>query len=73
MIDLRGQLLTVTEVAAYVNKCTKTVRRWIKSGRLRASGGGGQWLVHPDDLERFLHPDTKTDWLAPFNSINPEG
>lgn len=56
-IDITCQLLTVADVATYVNRHPKTVHRWIKSSRLRATRAGGQWRVHPDDLERFLNPD----------------
>ncbi len=65
MIDLNQKLLTVADVAAYVNRDPKTVRRWIERRRLRATCPSGQWLIHPDDLDRFLDPDAGTDRLAP--------
>lgn len=69
MTGLGEPLLSVADVADHVGKHPKTVHRWIKSGRLRASRAGGQWLVHPDDLERFLDPESDTDWLAPASSV----
>jgi len=47
--------LLVTEAAALARCSTRTVRRWVVEGRLRASRPGGRiWLVCREDLERLL-------------------
>lgn len=43
-------MLTVPEVARRVGRDPETVRRWIRSGRLRARKVGTQHVVEEDDL-----------------------
>ena len=50
MID---KLLTIEEVAKILRVSTRTVNRYIESGRLRASRIG-QWRIKESDLEKFL-------------------
>jgi len=48
-------LLTVEQVAERCHAKPKTVREWIRSGRLQArKAGGRRYLVALADLERFL-------------------
>lgn len=42
--------LTVKEVADTFRVCTKTVRRWIKSGELPATRMGRDWRIARSDL-----------------------
>ena len=46
-------LLTIADVADLLQFSTKSIWRWIKTGDLAASKLGGQWRVHPRDLELF--------------------
>jgi excisionase family DNA binding protein len=50
------EYLTIAEVSARTKHCSKTVRRWIKEGRLKAKrwGNGRECRVPVSDLERFL-------------------
>lgn len=50
MID---KLLTIEEVAKILRVSTRTVNRYIESGRLTASRIG-QWRIKEKDLEKFL-------------------
>ncbi|MHA1707316.1 MAG: helix-turn-helix domain-containing protein [Promethearchaeota archaeon] len=50
MID---KLLTIEEVAKILRVSTRTVNRYIESGRLHASKIG-QWRISQKDLEEFL-------------------
>ena len=43
-------MLTVLEVAQRVGRDPETVRRWIRSGKLRATKVGLQHLIAEDDL-----------------------
>jgi len=47
-------MLTVPEAARRVGRNPETVRRWIRSGRLRSQRIGTQHLIDEDDLAPFL-------------------
>ncbi len=72
MTGLGEPLLSIADVADHTGKHPRTVHRWIKSRRLRASRAGGQWLIRPEDLRRFLDPEADTDWLASTSSVKSE-
>jgi excisionase family DNA binding protein len=44
-------VLTVPEAARRVGRDPETVRRWIRSGRLRATKVGTQHVIDPQDLD----------------------
>jgi excisionase family DNA binding protein len=46
-------MLTVPEAARRTKRDPETVRRWIRSGRLRATKIGTQHLIDEDDLARL--------------------
>ncbi|MCC7273118.1 MAG: helix-turn-helix domain-containing protein [Alphaproteobacteria bacterium] len=46
---------TVQELAERLEVAEETVRRWIKSGELRAIDIGKGWRIADADLERFLN------------------
>lgn len=50
-------MLTVPEVARRVGRDPETVRRWIRSGRLRARKVGTQHVVEEDDLQALAVPE----------------
>ncbi|MBI3107361.1 MAG: helix-turn-helix domain-containing protein [Candidatus Rokubacteria bacterium] len=50
-------MLTVPEVAARLGRDPETVRRWIRSGRLRARKVGTQHVVDEGDLRSLFKPD----------------
>jgi excisionase family DNA binding protein len=47
-------MLTVPQVAQRAGRDPETVRRWIRSGKLRARKVGTQHVVEEEDLEQFL-------------------
>lgn len=47
-------MLTVPEAARRVGRDPETVRRWIRSGKLRSQKVGTQHLVDEGDLEEFM-------------------
>jgi excisionase family DNA binding protein len=51
-------LITVPEAARRAGRNPETVRRWIRSGRLRSERVGTQHLVHDEDLAGLVdvHP-----------------
>jgi excisionase family DNA binding protein len=47
-------MLTVPEAAKRVGRDPETVRRWIRSGKLRSQRIGTQHLIEEEDLAPFL-------------------
>lgn len=47
-------MLTVPEAARRVGRNAETVRRWIRTGRLRSQRVGTQHLIDPADLDGLL-------------------
>lgn len=58
----RAPLLTIKEAAEVFHVSTKTVRRWIAAGDLRAHQLGRQWRIGSDEVERFLY--ARSNWLS---------
>lgn len=50
-------MMTVPEAANRVGRDPETVRRWIRSGKLRSHKVGTQHLIDERDLEDFLEDD----------------
>jgi excisionase family DNA binding protein len=48
------RLVSVQAAAEHLGVCTKSIRRWIKSGHLRAHRAGRQLRIFEDDLLRFV-------------------
>jgi excisionase family DNA binding protein len=49
-------MLTVPDAARRVGRNPETVRRWIRSGRLRARKIGTQHLIDERDLDNMAEP-----------------
>ena len=61
--------MSIREAAARVGVTEKTVRRWIKSGRLHALKLGGQYRITVADLERAMDmPDVSS--IRPASTHN---
>lgn len=52
--SLRGQVLTVQEVAGLLKVSQTTVWRWCQSGKLPAFRVGQQWRIHGQELEERI-------------------
>jgi excisionase family DNA binding protein len=50
-------MMTVPEVAGRIGRDPETVRRWIRSGKLKARKVGTQHLIEEADLEHVLAED----------------
>ena len=50
-------MLTVSEIAARVGRDPGTIRRWIRTGKLRARKIGTQHVVDERDLDMLLDGD----------------
>ncbi|MFN2545234.1 MAG: helix-turn-helix domain-containing protein [Actinomycetota bacterium] len=72
-------MLTVPEAARRVGRNPETVRRWIRSGKLRSQRVGTQYLVDEEALDAFLDedrvlpypPEWKRTWTGepPINPV----
>jgi excisionase family DNA binding protein len=72
-------MVTVREAARIVSRDRETVRRWIRSGRLRAQRVGTHYLIDRSDLQGFiddsdvlpLPPEWQKTWTGepPLNSV----
>jgi excisionase family DNA binding protein len=51
-------MLTVPQAARRAGRDPETIRRWIRSGRLRAQKVGTQHVIEADDLDALIGPDT---------------
>ena len=62
-------MLTVPQAAQRAGRTAETVRRWIRSGRLRAEKVGTQHIIDERDLDRLVEepwpveipPELRTD------------
>jgi excisionase family DNA binding protein len=51
-------MLTVPQAARRAGRDPETIRRWIRSGRLRARKIGTQHVIEPEDLDELIGGDT---------------
>jgi len=68
-----GRMLTVDDVADLLSANEKTIRRWIKDGRLPAVNLGHRlgYRIREADLDRFLS-ERQTPSAAPERKENPQ-
>jgi excisionase family DNA binding protein len=59
-------MLTVPEAARRVDRDPETVRRWIRSGKLRSRKVGTQHLIDEEDLELFVGDREEGHELLPL-------
>jgi excisionase family DNA binding protein len=65
-MDLAMTFYTPKEVATLLRVSERTVRRWIKDGKLSARRFGRQWRIPKEALDAFGQPlkSEDRDWLA---------
>lgn len=51
-------MLTVPEAAARTGRTPETIRRWIRSGKLKARKVGTQHVIEEQDLEALVDTET---------------
>lgn len=69
---MKDNIFTVDEVAALLDLHPKTVRRYIREGKLKANKIGGQWRVMRDDLESFVGSEDIVNHKSPNGKIIKE-
>jgi excisionase family DNA binding protein len=63
-------VLTVAEAADLVGLHPETIRRWIRTGRLRATRIGRSYLIDADELRRAAEPEP--DWVELIRASREE-
>lgn len=60
---MTDKLLTPKQVAEYLNLAEKTIKDYLRAGKIRGVKIGNVWRVKPEDLEAFVdkHTVTKED------------
>ena len=64
MLIAHQDYLTVSEAAAYLRVSTDAVRRWCRTGLLKADkvGLSGQYRITPEDLQEMVNsPRTSSE------------
>jgi len=64
-------MITVPEAAKRAGKDPETIRRWIRTGRLRARKIGTQHVIEEDDLDPLLGNEQLP--LPPEWQVMPDG
>lgn len=65
MVELDGiKYYDVQEITQKLNNDTQTVRRWIRTNKLKASKVGRKYYVKSEELERFMQDGSKNiNWF----------
>ena len=59
-ISKNEQMLTMKQVAHYMNVSSRTVMRWLETGWLRGTRIGSVIRIHPQDLNDLIDKKTIT-------------
>jgi excisionase family DNA binding protein len=61
----QDDILTLEEAAARAKVAVKTMREWLRTGKLKGIKAGRLWRVRAGDLERFFEESAKRPVLVP--------
>ena len=48
------EMLTIKQAAEVLDMSTRSIHRYIKSGKLKAFMVGNKWRFLPEDIDRFI-------------------
>jgi excisionase family DNA binding protein len=68
-----SMLLTVEQAAATLQLSSKTLKGWLRAGKLMGCKIGRQWRVREVDLEAFIHASLMVHVREPAASARGEG
>jgi excisionase family DNA binding protein len=68
----KGDLLTVEEAADILRVSPKTVREWLRKGKLVSLKFGKQWRIRRQDLESFALQAVRAAQLQNLQPLPPE-
>ena len=77
-MDKKGHLFSISELSSLLKVSVKTVRRYIKDGKIQSTKIGGVHRIYESDLKKFIDYDEKEllgkkDQFFPYDSKIPEG
>ena len=65
--------LTINQAARKLNLSSKSVRRWLKSGKLNGEKVEGKWYVQVDSIfEHYLNPNVHMDTQLALEQLQDE-
>lgn len=65
--------LTVNQAARKLNLSSKSVRHWLKSGKLNGEKVDGKWYVQADSIfEHYLNPNAHMDTQLALEQLQDE-
>ncbi len=59
------ELFTVEEASEILNLHIKTVRRFLREGRIRGRKIGRSWMISAEDLKEYAHGELKSEVSMP--------
>jgi len=60
---------TVSNIANMLNISIETVRRYVKTGKLKASRIAGQWRINDDDFKDFFEKNSNSNMVEGKNGF----
>ena len=57
---MENDIMTISQVATYLQVCQQTVRRLIDNKKLVASKVGNTWRIKKADIEKYLEENKNT-------------
>ena len=61
----QDDILTLDEAAARAKVAVKTMREWLRTGKLKGIKAGRPWRVRASDLEHFFEASAQRPVLVP--------
>ncbi|MGH8066498.1 MAG: helix-turn-helix domain-containing protein [Candidatus Entotheonellia bacterium] len=61
----QDDILTLEQAANRAQVAVKTMREWLRTGKLKGIKAGRLWRVRANDLERFFEESAKRPVLVP--------
>jgi excisionase family DNA binding protein len=62
---VQDDILTLEQAANRAQVAVKTMREWLRTGKLKGIKAGRLWRVRAHDLERFFEESAKRPMLVP--------
>jgi excisionase family DNA binding protein len=67
----QDDILTLEQAANRAQVAVKTMREWLRTGKLKGIKAGRLWRVRARDLERFFEESAKRPVLVPDDNREP--
>ena len=65
-MDKKGHLFSISELSSLLKVSVKTVRRYIKDGKIQSTKIGGVHRIFESDLKKFIDQNDSLNRLAKF-------